>query len=482
MDSQSKTGKVRKPLKIMPTLSRRRFLDHTLTAGALAALAPELLIGKTMASTAENTLRLATFRFDVTPPVGHSLCGGWIKPVEHVDDELEAIGLVLLGAGAPIVICTVDWTGLLNEAHLAWRSALATAAGTTPDRVALHCVHQHNAPMVCPAADALLSRQTDLPRIYDPAFFQRCLQVAQDAVTTSLLQARRVTQVAAAYAQVDRVASNRRMDRKVDGRIGTMRGSKCMDPALIALPEGPIDPLLRTVAFYDGTTKIAACHYYATHPMSYYGDGRVSSDFCGLARKRRQREEPACTQLYFTGCAGNIAAGKYNDGTPAARVQLTNRIHAGMLTAEAALRPVPLKHVSWRTAELFAQPNPSLGIDALRELMDKRTDSLALRMRPAFKLALIERCARRVPFVLSALQLNDITLLHLPAEPFVDFQLFAQSLSPNRTVAVAGYGDGGPWYIPTKGEFSAGGYEIDFAFCAPETEDQLRAAITQLLA
>jgi hypothetical protein len=410
------------------------------------------------------------------------LCGGWIKPVEHVDDALEAIGLVLLGAGAPIVICTVDWTGLLNEAHLAWRSALATAAGTTPDRVALHCVHQHNAPMVCPAADALVAGQPDLPRIYDPVFFQRCLQAAQDAVTAALPQARRVTHVAAAYARVDRVASNRRMDRKADGRIGTMRGSKCVDPTLIALPEGPIDPLLRTVAFYDGETKIAACHYYATHPMSYYGDGRVSSDFCGLARKRRQREEPACTQLYFTGCAGNIAAGKYNDGTPAARVQLTHRIHAGMVAAEAALRPVTLKSVIWRSAEFFAKPNPSLGLDALRELMDKRTDSLALRMRPAFKLALIERCNRRVPFILSALHLNDIALLHLPAEPFVDFQFFAQSLSPGRHVAVAGYGDGGPWYIPTKDEFPAGGYEIDFAFCAPETADQLREAITGLLA
>ena len=113
--------------------------------------------------------------------------------------------------------------------------------------------------------------------------------------------------------------------------------------------------------------------------------------------------------------------------------------------------------------------------------MDKRTDSLALRIRPAFKLSLIERCNRRVPFLLSALFLDDISLLHLPAEPFVDFQIYAQSLRPGRTVAVAGYGDGGPWYIPTKGEFPAGGYEIDFAFCAAETEDQLRAAIATLL-
>src|SRR5205085_1972919 len=81
-------------------------------------------------------LHLAPFRFDVTPPIGHSLCGGWIKPVEAVDDPLFALGFVLLGAGKPIVLCAVDWTGILNEAHVAWRTALAEAGGTTPDRVA----------------------------------------------------------------------------------------------------------------------------------------------------------------------------------------------------------------------------------------------------------------------------------------------------------------------------------------------------------
>ena len=140
----------------MPSLTRRTFLERTLSAGALASLAPSVLQAASAAASAQN-LKLAAFRFDVTPPVGHSLCGGWIKPVVATDDPLEAIGVVLLGAGAPIVLCTVDWTGLLNEAHLAWRTTLAQAAGTTPDRVAVHCVHQHNAPMVCLAADAIIA-------------------------------------------------------------------------------------------------------------------------------------------------------------------------------------------------------------------------------------------------------------------------------------------------------------------------------------
>ena len=101
-------------------------------------------------------LHIAPFRYDVAPPVGHPLCGGWITPVVDVEDALEAVGYVILGAGAPIVVCAVDWTGILNGAHVQWRAALAEAAGTTPDRVAVQCVHQHDAPFVCLRAQELL--------------------------------------------------------------------------------------------------------------------------------------------------------------------------------------------------------------------------------------------------------------------------------------------------------------------------------------
>lgn len=70
---------------------------------------------------------IAPFRFDVTPPLGHPLLGGWIPAASAIDDSLEAIGYVLLGAGAPIVVCVVDWAALMNRAHHAWCAALATA-------------------------------------------------------------------------------------------------------------------------------------------------------------------------------------------------------------------------------------------------------------------------------------------------------------------------------------------------------------------
>ena len=62
-------------------------------------------------------LHLATFKVDTAIPLGHPLCGGWIKPAAQVTEPLHALGVVLLGEESPIVLCAVDWCGINNEAH-----------------------------------------------------------------------------------------------------------------------------------------------------------------------------------------------------------------------------------------------------------------------------------------------------------------------------------------------------------------------------
>jgi hypothetical protein len=401
--------------------------------------------------------------------------------VVAVDDPLEAVGFVLLGGGEPMVICAVDWTGLANEAHIAWRSALAQAAGTTPDRVAVHCVHQHNAPFACLEAERIVAAQGDLPSIVDVDFFARCLDRARAAVAQAIEGARPLTHVACGQARVEKVASNRRVSRDADGRIQAMRGSSCRNAELRALPEGLIDPWLKTAAFYDGDTKIAACHYYATHPMSYYADGRVSSDFAGLARKKRQQDEPHCVHLYLTGCAGNVAAGKYNDGSREMRPLLTQRVYEGIVNSEAHLRPRPIENIHWRTAEIHPPPRATFSAEELSAQIADQAGSVVSRNRPAYMLAWLRRTERRIPIVLSCLHINDLRLLHLPAECFVEYQLRAQAMRPSRFVATAAYGDGGPWYIPVKEEYAHGGYEVSVAFCAPEIDDILTQGIASLL-
>lgn len=424
-----------------------------------------------------SPIAIAPFRFDVTPPLGHALLGGLVPPARVIDDELEAIGYVLLTEDAPVVVCVLDWAGLMNSSHRRFREALANAAHTTPDRVALHCVHQHNTPFVCEDTQQRLEPGA----VFDSGFFEACLTRAVTAIATTLKNPLAITHVASSRAAVQNVASNRRVDRDEQGHVRTMRGSSCDDPGLIALPEGLIDPYLQTLAYYSGTKKIVSCHTYATHPMSYYRDGRVTSDFCGLARKQRQAEEPACTHLYFTGCAGNIAAGKYNDGSVAARTALTQRMYAAIVGSESDLDPEPLQSVSWRTIATLPESRPPSTVEELGATVGGADAPRIGTILHAYWRSWTARTRRAEPLEISALHLNNIAQLHLPGEPFLEYQLQAQSLRPETPVITIGYGDGGPWYIPTADELPQGGYETAVAFSTASIDDQMRGVIKRLL-
>jgi hypothetical protein len=358
---------------------------------------------------------------------------------------------------------------------------MAEAAGTTPDRVAVQCVHQHDAPFVCLHAEKLIEEQHDGLEVVQLDFFRGCLDRAKRAIKVAIPLARPVTHIATGEAQVEKVAGNRRVQIGPNGKVGKMRGSSCRDGELIALPEGLIDPLLKTVAFYEVNQKLVACHYYATHPMSHYGAGHISSDFVGLARKQKQSEEPACTHIYFTGCAGNIAAGKYNDGSPEARVQLTQRIYNGISAAEKSLKRVAVNRPTWTTHEILPPTNPAFDPAKLRESLVNKNNVAANRIRPAMTLGWIDRLEKRTPVVLSALHIGGMSMLHLPAECFVEYQLRAQQLASTRFVATAAYGDGGPWYIPTKDAYPQGGYEVSVANCSDAVDDILTSSIRTLL-
>ena len=472
--------------------SRRELLRQSLL-GSLAA-SVSWSTQPNSASSSEETgggnLHVAPFSFDVTPPVGHPCCGGWIKPVEVVDDPLEAKGIVVLGAGKPIVLCAVDWTGVLNSAHVAWRVAMAEAAGTTPDRVAIHSVHQHNAPFACLDAESIIAREIakgrgKLSHILDVDWFKKCVDKSRDSIRQAIRRAQPVSQIAWGEAKVERVASNRRVSRDQSGKVLAMRGSACKDAKLRDLPEGLIDPFARTIAFYNRDKKIASCHFYAVHPMSYYADGRVTSDFAGLARKALDSQDPDCAHIYFTGCAGNIAAGKYNDGSKASRTQLTQRLLEGIVASENRMERTETKGLCWNTVELVPKARLNPAIPILLGLIENREDRSINTNRFALELAYHQRAQKQTPIVLGSLKLGPIRTLHLPAESFVEYQLdattFARAKQKDAFVATAAYGDGGPWYIPTPGEFANGGYEVSVAFGAPSLAESLSRGIEALL-
>lgn len=434
------------------------------------------------AGAAEN-LRIAAFSADVTVPVGHRCMG--ILPVRarEVVDPLEARGFVLLGAGTPVVLVSIDWCEIRNDAHDAWRDALAEAAGTRRDRVLVTTVHQHDAPVADLTAERLL-QEAGLPpgTLMDLEFHRAAIERVRDALRASLARAQAVTHLGIAATRVEHVASNRRVERE-DGSVDFSRGSASAgDPALAGAPEGLIDPWLRTVSFWNGPRPLVALHVYATHPMSRYGHGRVSADFPGVARRRLQEKDPDLPQIYISGCSGDVTAGKYNDGGEGSREVLGERLYVAMESWWDRTRRHPLTRAELRVVplDLPFRREPGFTAAALRARLDDPDAPERERILAALGLSSRLRVDAGRSIDLACLDLGRVQLLIFPGETFVGFQLLAQRLRPDAFVVCAGYGEGWPGYIPTRAAEKEG-FESDWMWVGPGAAKTLQATVRSAL-
>ena len=433
-------------------------------------------------SSPTSALRVATFDVDATPPVGSLMA---YDPVtNHWELGLRARGIVLLGAGEPIVLCAVDWIGIANEGHDAFCATLARAAATSPRRVALHTLHQHDAPDCDFSAERILKEAGVDPLQFEGRFQRQVMVDLERAVRESLPRAQPVTHLGLGEARVDQVASNRRI-LGPDGKVRATRWTATKDPAVRAEPEGTIDPILSLVSLWNGEQPVAVLSYYATHPQSYYRTGLPNPDFPGLARFLRQLAVPSALHVHFNGAGGNITAGKYNDGSPANRLVLAERLADGMRRAwESTKRqPISAPDVGW-TVESVALPPATNLIVAKLESDLKELAAGGAATGSASRLAWLRRCQEGHRLDVQCLKLGRSRILHLPGELFVEYQLAAKAMRPDLFVALAAYGDYAPWYIGTEVAYGQGGYETgpDASNVAPEVEGVLMEAIRKLLA
>jgi hypothetical protein len=425
-------------------------------------------------------LRIAVFTADATPPLGSPVA---YAPARSITDPLSARGVVLLGSGKPIVLCAVDWIGIGNTGHDEWRKGLAEAAGTSMDRVTVHTLHQHDGPRCDFRAEELLQAHGLGGTRFDVAFCRDTIAATSDAIRQALPNAKTVTHLGVGEARVEKVASNRRI-LGPNGRVILSRMSASKNPEAQAAPDGVIDPLLKLISFWDGDTPLACLTYYATHPQSYYGQGHVTAEFVGLARAQRERELQL-PHIHFNGASGNVAAGKYNDGSAAARPILAQRMADGMKQAWDATKkkPIHAAEVDWRVQPLSLP----MGAHMVREDIERELANAAAdprkRLNAATRLACLERSLNGPKIELSRLRLGTVNILHMPGELFVEYQLAAQKMRPDETVCMAAYGDYGPGYIGTEIAYSQGGYEVQLSSSntAPSVERVLMDAMQRLL-
>jgi hypothetical protein len=204
----------------------KRLVMTRLTGAVLLLLAVGAMAPTSRAADDAGPLRVGVFRVDATPPLGTPVAYALARKIE---DPLTARGVVLLGAGKPIVLCAVDWISIANGGHDKWRESLARAVGTSNDRVAVHVLHQHDGVRCDFSAEELLALEGLAGKRFDVPFVRKTIENAAAAAQASLQTAQRVTHLGVGEAK------SRRWPR-IAAFWGRTAAWRLLDPAHIAFP------------------------------------------------------------------------------------------------------------------------------------------------------------------------------------------------------------------------------------------------------
>lgn len=426
----------------------------------------------------------AAFEADITPPIGSPLA---YITMTWVDKPLSARGVVLKNDNErfPIVLCSLDWIGVGNAGQDAWKEALAEAAGTIPERVCIHTVHQHDAPVCDFSTFEILFKHGVHTDYMNPVFARKAISNTAHAVQKAVKNLQPISRVGIGEAEVKEVASNRRILGE-DGKVIATRWTANKDPELAKQPVGVIDPNVKLISFWNDEAPIAILSFYATHPQSYYRVGGASPDFPGLARELRQTQMNGVTHIHFAAAGGNIGAGKWNDGNPENRIQLAIKLANGMKRAwdNTEILDVRNKHLDWKTKSVKLPVSKHLDSNNLKSILESNEKSYTEKSVAAAHLAWIQRAAGNKPnAILQRVRIGKVDILLLPGEVVVEYQLEAQQYAPGRFVSIAAYGDYGPGYICKEIHYSQGGYESSAraSRVQPSVDAILSSAIQELL-
>lgn len=403
---------------------------------------------------------LRPFLVDVTPPIGDYLCGGLHNTSIGQETALHLRGLIVDTDDRRFVMAVVDYCYLAGRSQQRFVTALAQGAGIPVEQATLHSNHVHDAPLIDEEAAEILKAQ--VPDLHNEAYFDGVLTKTRQAMAAALAtEGIRVTSISFSQGKVEQFASNRRVID--ENGVCQVRWSVCRNETVRNAPEGNIDPMLDQVTFYDADGQAVVClHFYASHPQVSDGRRLISDDTVGVALRQFEAEHPQVFSLYFTGCSGDITAGKYTTTDRAAnRPIFGNRLFHGMQAAFGQTTPQPIQQLDWTQHNLTL---PLAPIEQPAEYFLERINDaevvVAMKYLLAMKLHRLQNAVDTYPFHISRLRINDIDILFLPTELLLAYQTHAKSRGSQ--VAVAAYGDCFLKYLAHDAAFDEGGYEVEW--------------------
>ena len=417
-----------------------------------------------------GSLKAGLARGVITPPVGVRLSGyaDRIQPSIGILDDLWARGLVLDDGEerAALVVCDLIGLGrdIVNDA----RRRIRNLAGIKEENVMITSTHTHTGP--------------DLEFVEEAWIENLKSQIA--GVVYAASNCLREARVGAAKGQC-LVGSNRRNPN-----------SPYSPYFLYSWPEGPIDPTVLVLRIEDASGRVMGTLVnYACHPVTLGPrELRISRDFPGYAL---QILEYAWGQdivaVFMNGCCGNVNPRWIWDrpdlSPPPRRVMpesLEERLKetrrlGHILGAESLKAAESIIDLTSEAKLKVKRMEVSLPVRKdIPERMLKRIED-AKPGQPRYEYC--QRILRGEDIVteVQAMALDDVAIVGVPGEVFVESQMEIRRCSPYEYTFVSELANDSIGYLPVAKAYEEGGYEPTATVVAPDAGAKLTKTAISLL-
>jgi hypothetical protein len=260
------------------------------------------------------------------------------------------------------------------------------------------------------------------------------------------------------------ISFNRRVLR--DGVAEAIWQPKTIDPTK-ERPAGPIDPEVGVLVFQAEGKPVASYLNFAMHPTSIGGGVKISADYPGVfSRLVAERHAPGMVCLFANGCCGNINHGDYITG----KRRTTLELGSALADATTAVWP-SLKQVSTHKPRIRSE-QVTLQRRRVSEAQLAKAKDIASRMMTeklgtvpmAEAVCVLETVAKKDVPLRAEVQVisfsDDLAIVSLPGEIFVELGLALKKASPFKHTLIAELANGSIGYVPNREAYPQGNYEI----------------------
>ena len=469
-------------------------LKETLAEARKTRLFLEELTGQKTSSARKGTFTVPELTaglavIDITPPIPYRMSGYFSERLSTGTSNPLCAKAIVLGQGkerAALVFC--DIIGLSLDVSLRVRRQVAKQSGIPAANILLAATHSHTGPLYFGALRKHLHNMAVAKEGSDPyekADYSSELAAKIVKVITQADAEAKPIRLKAGVAEQKGLSFNRRFHMK----NGTVRFNPGVLNPDIVRPAGPIDPGVGIVFFNDaGNNSAAAALVNFTLHLDTVGGTKYAADYpYYLEQALREIYGDKFVLLFGTGTCGDI---NHIDVTKKERLKtdyIGNKLAQTVKAKSDSLETVTELALAMRS-EIVQVPLQRYGPEKVawaRESIKKvGTRELSfLEQVEAYKILALEmRSSGTIGLEVQVFRLsNDVAVVGLPGEVFVDLGLAIKRASPFATTLVIELCQDAPGYIPTKKAFAEGSYETVNSRIAPGGGEMMVDAAVRLL-